>query len=101
MLDGLATEALFHGEGGKAIRRIPQTIRSVALRKLDMLNAARELGNLRARPGNRLEALDTTNLFRATERCLRALGALTFKKVTRASEIAGALFFERGAGGEN
>lgn len=52
-----ATEALFHGESGKAIRRIPSTIRAVAVRKLDMLNAARELGDLRAPPGNRLEAL--------------------------------------------
>jgi len=52
-----ATEALFHGERGKAIRRLPPETRSVATRNLDMLNAARELGDLRARPGNRLEAL--------------------------------------------
>jgi len=52
-----ATEALFHGEGGKAIRRIPSDIRSVALRKLDLLNAAHELLDLRVPPGNRLEAL--------------------------------------------
>jgi proteic killer suppression protein len=52
-----ATEALFHGAGGKAIRRIPADIRSVAERKLDMLNAATELNDLRAPPGNRLEAL--------------------------------------------
>lgn len=52
-----ATEALFHGEGGKAIRKLPPDIRSSATRKLDMLNAAKELGDLRAPPGNRLEAL--------------------------------------------
>ena len=52
-----ASEALFHGEGGKTIRRIPPTIRASAVRKLDMLNAARELGDLRAPPGNRLETL--------------------------------------------
>lgn len=52
-----ATEALFHGESGKAIRRVPPPIRSVALRKLDLLNAAVQLGDLRAPPGNRLEAL--------------------------------------------
>lgn len=52
-----ATEALFHGESGKAIRRIPPDIRTVSLRKLDMLNAARELGDLRSPPDNRLEAL--------------------------------------------
>lgn len=52
-----ATEALFHGETGKAIRRIPATIHSIAWRKLDLLNAARALGDLRAPPGNRLEVL--------------------------------------------
>lgn len=52
-----ATEALFHGETGKAIRRIPSDFRSVAVRKLDLLNAARELQDLRVPPGNRLETL--------------------------------------------
>ena len=52
-----ATEALFHGKGGKAIRRIPSDIRSLAIRKLDVLNAAHELQDLRVPPGNRLEAL--------------------------------------------
>jgi len=46
-----------HGERTKAIRRLPPDIRSVAIRKLDMLNAARELRDLLAPPGNRLEAL--------------------------------------------
>ena len=52
-----ATEALFHGESGKVVRRIPPEIRAVAHRKLDVLNAAQELRDLRAPPGNRLEAL--------------------------------------------
>jgi toxin HigB-1 len=52
-----ATEALFHGGGGRAIRRIPPDIRAVAVRKLDLLNAAHELQDLRVPPGNRLEAL--------------------------------------------
>lgn len=52
-----ATEALFHGETGKAIRRIPSDVRSVAVRKLDLLNAAHELPDLRVPPGNRLEAM--------------------------------------------
>ena len=52
-----AAEALFHGERGKAIRRLPPEIRSAATRKLDMLNAAREVRDLLAPPGNRLEAL--------------------------------------------
>jgi toxin HigB-1 len=42
---------------GKAIRRIPSDVRSVAVRKLDMVNAAQELKDLRVPPGNRLEAL--------------------------------------------
>ena len=50
-----ATAALFHGE--RTPRRIPAEIRSVALRKLDALNAACSLQDLRAPPGNRLEAL--------------------------------------------
>ena len=52
-----ATETLFHGEEGKAIRRVPPDIRSAALRKLDLVNAAHELKDLRIPPGNRLEAL--------------------------------------------
>jgi proteic killer suppression protein len=52
-----ATEAFFHGEGGKAIRRIPPDIRSTAERKLDLVNAAHDLEDLRVPPGNRLEAL--------------------------------------------
>ncbi len=52
-----ATEAFFHGKSGKATRRIPNNIRAVAWRKLDMLNAARSLKDLKSPPGNRLEAL--------------------------------------------
>ena len=52
-----ATEALFHGERGKGGRRIPSELRPAAVRKLDMLNAATELRDLRAPPGNRLETL--------------------------------------------
>ena len=52
-----STEALFHGRSPAAIRRIPPEIRGAAIRKLDMLNAVRELRDLRAPPANRLEAL--------------------------------------------
>lgn len=52
-----ATEALFHGESGKSTRRIPPDVRSTALRKLDLVNAAYQLEDLRVPPGNRLEAL--------------------------------------------
>jgi toxin HigB-1 len=38
-------------------RRIPADIRRSAWKKLAILNAAVELGNLRVPPGNRLEAL--------------------------------------------
>ena len=52
-----ASEALYHGERGKAIRKFPSTIRRVAIRKLDVLNGATVLEELRSPPGNRLEAL--------------------------------------------
>jgi proteic killer suppression protein len=48
------TEELFHG--GVA-RRIPPEVRGRARRKLDMLNAAAVVDDLRAPPGNRLEEL--------------------------------------------
>ncbi len=51
------TEALYHGGGGRRVRRFPPDIVSTALRKLDQIEAAHELGDLRAPPGNRLEAL--------------------------------------------
>jgi proteic killer suppression protein len=51
------TAALYHGERGKPIRKFPPGIRRVALRKLDVLNGAEKLDDLRSPPGNRLEAL--------------------------------------------
>ncbi len=52
-----ATEDLYHGRKSKATRRLPADIVSVALRKLDMLNAAQVLQDLASPPGNRLEVL--------------------------------------------
>ena len=52
-----ASAALYHGERGKAIRRFPSTIRRAVCRKLDVLNGATVLEDLRSPPGNRLEAL--------------------------------------------
>lgn len=52
-----ATEALYQGEAAGLVRRYPPDIRASALRKLDMLNAAHVLLDLRTPPGNRLEAL--------------------------------------------
>jgi proteic killer suppression protein len=57
MIRGFAcpeTERLFNDE---ASRRLPTQIQRVARRKLLLLNQARRLDDLRAPPGNRLEAL--------------------------------------------
>lgn len=52
-----ATEALYHGRSTKDTRRFPAEVRRVAVRKLDMINAAAALQDLQSPPGNRLEAL--------------------------------------------
>lgn len=52
-----ATEALFHGHSDRRTRRLPPDALRITVRKLDMLNAATELRDLLAPPGNRLEAL--------------------------------------------
>ncbi len=50
----LETERLFNDE---ASRRLPTQIQQVARRKLLLVHQARRLEDLRAPPGNRLEAL--------------------------------------------
>ena len=52
-----ATSDLFHGRNTHRVRRFPPTLKRLALRKLDMLNAADHLKDLREPPGNRLELL--------------------------------------------
>ena len=53
-----ASEDLFHGRSTKAARKaLPQSLWSRAARKLDALDSAGELRDLRVPPGNRLEAL--------------------------------------------
>jgi proteic killer suppression protein len=52
-----ATEDLYHGYKTARVRRFPAIIIPGALRKLDMLARAHALMDLRAPPGNRLEAL--------------------------------------------
>ncbi len=52
-----ATEDLFNGEGSARVRKFGRDVRKAAVRKLDMLNAANNLDDLRVPPGNRLEAL--------------------------------------------
>jgi proteic killer suppression protein len=52
-----ATADLFHGKNTSRARRFPQSIVSNALRKLDVLNAAHKVDDLRSPPGNRLEIM--------------------------------------------
>ena len=52
-----ATADLYHGRKTHRVRRFPPTITAVALRKLDMLDAAYRLVDVREPPGNRLESL--------------------------------------------
>ncbi|RMI25799.1 MAG: plasmid maintenance system killer protein, partial [Calditrichaeota bacterium] len=53
-----ATEDIFNGIDSKAARKAcPQHLWKVAVRKLDLLDAAETLDDLRVPPGNRLEAL--------------------------------------------
>ena len=52
-----STSDLFHGISSRHSRRMAADIRHTALRKLDMINAAHELNDLKTPPGNRLEAL--------------------------------------------
>jgi proteic killer suppression protein len=51
------TADLFHGRQTARTRRVPADVVRVALRKLDMLNAAAKLDDLMLPPGNRLKAL--------------------------------------------
>ena len=52
-----STEDLYHGFATHRVRRFPPVIIAAALRKLDMLEAAHRLNDLRMLPGNRLELL--------------------------------------------
>jgi proteic killer suppression protein len=51
------TEDVFEGISSRETRKFPSDLIKVAVRKLDMLNAAYQLEDLRSPPGNRLEAL--------------------------------------------
>lgn len=53
-----ATEDLFHARPTNRAKRFPRNVVAAALVKLDMLNAAAALLDLRSPPGNRLEALN-------------------------------------------
>ena len=52
-----ATEDLFHNRPTSRARRFPPDVVDLALIKLDMLNGAAAVLDLRSPPGNRLEAL--------------------------------------------
>ncbi|MEY2979323.1 MAG: type II toxin-antitoxin system RelE/ParE family toxin [Prochlorotrichaceae cyanobacterium] len=52
-----ATSDLFHGISSRYSRSLPTQIKEPSLYKLDILNAAKELKDLRSPPGNKLEAL--------------------------------------------
>ena len=51
------TQDIFDGADSKAARRLPGQLHRTARRKLDQLNAAQDLNDLKIPPGNRLHAL--------------------------------------------
>jgi len=54
------TSDIFHGLDTKQARKVPNSLWSISVRKLDMINAAHELRDLRILPANRLELLKGT-----------------------------------------
>ena len=52
-----ATADLYHGRKTKRVNRFPSNVKRMALRKLDIINAAHKLEDLREPPGNRLKML--------------------------------------------
>jgi proteic killer suppression protein len=55
-----ATSDLFHGKRSAKARRFPPDIQNRATRRLDMLNAAADIQDLRVPPSNHLERLTGT-----------------------------------------
>ena len=55
-----ATEDLFHGNESARVRHFPADLRPRAVRKLDLLNGAADVNDLRAPPSNHLEKLSGT-----------------------------------------
>jgi len=52
-----ATELVFHGETSKDTRKLPPNLIATFQSKLDLINAAHEIQDLKVPPGNRLEKL--------------------------------------------
>jgi proteic killer suppression protein len=51
------TSDLYHGVINRRVRKLPNQIHESALYKLDVINAAQSLEDLKSPPGNRLEPL--------------------------------------------
>ena len=51
------TEDVYNGINSKDARKFPSQLQIIACRKLDMINSAQTINDLRSPPGNRLEAL--------------------------------------------
>jgi toxin HigB-1 len=52
-----ASEDLYHNRATSRVRRFPPDVVALALIKMDLLNGATAMLDLRSPPGNRLEAL--------------------------------------------
>ena len=52
-----STKDIFNGKNSKLARKIPKSVWKIACRKLDMLNAAKDLKDLLSPPSNYLEML--------------------------------------------
>jgi len=52
-----ATSDLYHGVASRRVRKLPNQILEHAVYKLDVINAAQNLDDLKSPPGNRLEQL--------------------------------------------
>ena len=50
-------EHIFHGIASKEARKLPAELHRAAVKKLDLLNAAADIADLRVPPGNQLEKL--------------------------------------------
>ena len=55
--DDQTTSDIYHGLDTKQARKVTNSLWGIASRKLDMINAAHELRDLRIPPSNRLELL--------------------------------------------
>ena len=51
------THDIYHGLDTKPARKVSSSLWGIAVRKLDMINAAHELNDLRVPPANRLKLL--------------------------------------------